>query len=395
MGLTRQNEVSGGPGAAGVRSGRRRDTVLRLLTDLFVLDGERQSAAERDSNEELMIELAGKAGVVVRQEVAERLACHNNPPRRLVRALAEDDIVVAGPLLRHSPALSEEELASIVLTTSVGHARAAAARPAFGAALSDAIIATEDPEAILTMLRNSCVTLSADGVRRLCRVAGANGAVVEALLKRGDLEPAALADLFWSAASQSREAILKRLAAQAVWPARPPRLNAPLRGVDAEDVKLAQEGLTKILLAGHVDDFRDLFRRAMGLTPELAARIMKDEGGEPFAIACRAAGFSLAAYTTLLILYNPAVGQSVQRVFALGGIYETIPQPLAWRLLEAWSAGARDKGQGRSALRGAVHEPVAVRTERSVETYAASRGGGRARTPMPRPAQRSAGGSGG
>jgi uncharacterized protein (DUF2336 family) len=375
--------------------------VLRILTDLFVIDGERQSAAERETNEELMINMVGEAGQVVRQEIAERLACHQNPPRRLVRALAAEDITVARPLLRHSPALSDEELAEIVLTTTVEHARAAAARPAFGTALSDAIVAMEDTEATLAMLRNPYAALSADGIRRLCRAAGSDDVIAEALLKRDNLEPAALASLFWHATSENREAILERLSEQAVWPAEQPRLNAPLRRVDAASLKLAQEGFSKILLAGRIDDFRDLFGRAMGIAPALAARIMKDEAGEPFAIACRAAGFPMATYTTLLILYNPAVGQSVQRVFALGGIYERIPPALAWRLLEAWSAkiAAREQpagiGEQSPARLGGVYEPVAMRTERTAATYAAARGGQRTRAPLPRPAERSSGGSAG
>ncbi|HSM19041.1 MAG TPA: DUF2336 domain-containing protein [Hyphomicrobiales bacterium] len=343
-----------------------------------------------------MIGLVGEAGQVVRQEIAERLACHQNPPRRLVRALAAEDIAVAKPLLRHTPALSDEELAEIVLTTSLDHARAAAARPAFGAALSDAIIALEDPEAILTLLRNPYAALSAAGIQRLCRLARSEKAIAEALLARNNLQPPVLASLFWQATSEGREVILEERSAQAVWADEQPRLNAPLRRVDAADLKLAQEGFSKILLAGRVDDFRDLFGRAMGITPALADRIMKDESGEPFAIACRAAGFPMSTYTTLLILYNPAVGQSVQRVFALGSIYERIPQALAWRLLEAWSVQMRDdappadsREQSSAALRGAVHDPVGMRTERSSATYSASRAGQRPRLPAARPAQRS------
>jgi len=395
MHLTRLDNVSGLPGAAGIWSGHRRDTMLLILADMFAVHGERQSAAERANNEELMIRLAGEAGLVVRQEVAERLARHQKPPRRLVRALAEDNIVVAKPLLRHSPALSDEELALIVLTTTVEHARAAAERPAFGAALGDAIVATEDREAILTILRNPYAALSQDGIRRLCRTASGVQDIVEALLKRDNLEPAVLAELFWYATSQSREAILVRLSAQALWPAEQPRLNAPLRQANAANLKMAEEGLSKLLLGRRIDDFRKLFSRAMGIGPSLSARIMKDDSGEPFAIACRAAGFSMAAYTTLLILYNPAVGQSVQRVFALGSIYETIPRALAWHLLEAWSARMGDRAQTAVALREAIHEPLAIRSERSANGYTRGRDGNRTRMPTARPFERFAGGSGG
>jgi uncharacterized protein (DUF2336 family) len=395
MHLTRIGNVPGMPGAAGTWGGQRRDTMLLVLADMFAVHGERQSAQERANNEELMVRLAGEAGLVVRQEVAERLARHRNPPRRLVRLLAEDEIVVAKPLLRHSPALSDEDLALIVLTTTIEHARAAAERTAFGAALGDAIVATEDQEAILTMLRNPYATMSQDGIRRLCRTASGVQDIVDALLKRDNLEPAVLADLFWYATSASREAILLRLSAHALWPAEQRRLNAPLRQADAANLKMAEEGLSKLLLGRRIDDFRNLFSRAMGIGPLLAARIMKDDGGEPFAIACRAAGFSMAAYTTLLILYNPAVGQSVQRVFALGGISETIPRALAWHLLEAWSARMGEGARAAIGLREAIHEPLAIRSERGVSGHALSRDGNRGRVPKARSFERSAGGSGG
>lgn len=388
MHLTRQHNVPSLPGAARTWGGHRRDTMLLILADMFAIHGERQSASERANNEELMVRLAGEAGLVVRQEVAERLAHHQKPPRRLVRALAEDDIVVARPLLRHSPALNDEELALIVLTTTIEHARAAAERPAFGAALGDAIVATEDHQAILTMLRNPYATLSQDGIRRLCRTAGGVQDIVEALLRRDNLEPAVLADLFWYAASQGREAILKRLSAQALWPVEQPHLNSPLRHADSANLKMAEEGLSKLLLGGRIDDFRNLFSRAMGIGPSLATRIMKDGSGEPFAIACRAAGFSMAAYTTLLILYNPAVGQSVQRVFALGSIYETIPRALAWHLMDAWSARMGDAAHLTFALREAVHEPLGIRTERGANGHTMARDGNRARTPKAQPLER-------
>lgn len=391
MHFTRTDIAPGGPGATATWESHRRDALLLILADLFVTHGERQSEKERESNEKLMIGLAAEAGLVMRQEIAERLACHERPPLRLVRELAEDDIAVAGPLLRHSPALGDEELAEIVLTTTVEHARATAERSAFDAVLGDAIIAIEDPEAILTMLRNPYAAFSEHGARRLCRLAGDIQGVVEALVKRDDLEMAALAELFWHAASDSREAILKRLSGQTWWPGDYPRLDAPLRYADEENLKMAEEGLARLLLGRRIDDFRTLFRRAMGIAPALAERIMQDDSGEPFAIACRAAGFSMSAYTTLLILYNPAVGQSVKRVFALGTVYETIPQALAWHLLEAWNAKFGDRAKPAFALREGIHEPHAVRTERTAGGYAPGREGNRPRMPVALPLERLAG----
>jgi len=404
MQFTQQDTVSSASRTAA-RGVHRRDMVLRILTDLFVVDGERQSEAQRKTNEDLMINLARESGSVIRREVAERLACHANPPRRLVRMLAADEIAVAAPLLRHSRALSDADLALIVLTGSVEHGRAVALRPALGAAVTDAIIAIEDAQAVSAMMRNPYAVLSEDGIRQLCRDGGDMAATVDALMTREHLQPEVMAGLFWHTAGANREVILARLTlrdAQAAWPDGLPRLNGALRSAGAADLQAAQEGLCKILLARRVDAFRDLFARALGVKPALGERIMQDEGGEAFAVACRAAGFSAEAFTSMLILYNPVVGKSVERVFAIGGAYDGIPRALAWRLLEAWNEKARDGDRERepaaaraeAPLRGAIHEAYAVRTERSAATYAAARGRPRPDAALPRPGQRSTGGSG-
>lgn len=375
MFLTQQDKITGLLGITD--SGpKRRDSVLRVLTDLFILDGDRQTPAEREMHEELMVNMALESGLVMRKEMAERLASHPRPPARLARLLAGDDIAVAGSLLRHSPALDDAALAEIVLTSSIEHARAAACRAMLGTASTDAIIALEDREAMLDVARNTDATLSADGISQLCRLAKNDAAMAQALLTRTDLRPELTVALFWYASSQLRETILERLAGEDIgmsaWLNAIPRLNAPVRHADAETLKSTHEGLSSILLSRRTDDFRDLFGRILGLKPALAQRILNDESGEPFAIACRAAQLSVECYTTLLILYNPVVGQSVQRVFALGGLYESIPGALAWRMLEAWNAGTRDEAPVQTPaaaatparMRGAIHDAFAVRTER-------------------------------
>ena len=373
----------------------RRDAVLRVLTDLFVLDGDRQAPDERARQEELMIALASEAGMVMRQEVAERLAPLANPPARLISMLARDIIAVAAPILRHCEGLEDLKIADIVLTTSVKHARAAAERALPGIATAEAIIAIEDREAILTLIANQNVIFSKAALERLCRLARNDAVIANKLMARGAMPPIAAATLFWSADSTRREAIIARLEKEPSWPLDLSQMQPPMRVADARSRHAAHRGLLAVLKAGRRDDFRAIFGRAMGLKPQLEERIFADKGGETFAIACRAAGFAEQEFATLLLLYNREIGSSVQRVFALRGFFAAVSEDLAWRMITAWNASlprksaatatagaspeqirtalhnaeivvAETAAQARPALplRGAMYEPVGVRAER-------------------------------
>lgn len=398
-------------GRAGIHGRQRRDSVLRVLTDLFVLDGDRQAPDERERQEGLMLALASEAGQVMRQEVAERLSRLAEPPQRLIQMLARDDIAVAAPLLRHCEALEDAAIAEIVLTTTVKHARAAATRLNPGIATAEAIVATEDQMAVLDLIKNTNVILSKAALEKLCQLARQDGKIATALVARGAMPPMAAATLYWGADSRRRAAILERLGREENWPGNLEGKKAPMRLADAKSQEAAHRGLLSILKAGRTEDFRTLFARAMGLHPALADRIFADTGGEPFALACAAAGFSEQNFATLLLLYNSEVGSSVERVSALRGMFGTLNTDLAWHMLDAWNASLRRKAATSEAqpgeapreqnasremtqLRGAVYEAVGVRAERVTAQPPArpARRSGDAAAQRPGIADRSAGG---
>lgn len=404
MQFGRRNEATAQRGGAEISGVHRRNTVLRILTDLIVMEADRHDGGDAAAQEELMIALIEEAGTVMHQEIAQRIALLKSPPRRLVNVLVRKDFEVAAPLLRQSAGLGDEELAEIVLTTSLDHARAIAALPAPGPATVDAIVAIEDREAILLLLRNESVRPSPDAAQELFRQAKTDPAIARALIGCQGLPARMLTELYWHASSIQRGQILTRLRmemAGGTWgrtdaPGQA-HLAAPLVRTDSKTRAAALDGFSAILRAGRTDAFRELFGRAAGLSAGLAARIVADESGEPFAIACRALGISAERFGELVILYNPSVGRSVNRVFALGKAYDQLPVDLAVRLVESWNAPAAAPARPEPAaapLRGPIHEAYAVRTGRSAATYASSQGR-RAEPAVRRPAERGSGTAGG
>lgn len=364
MHSTQQDRISGLLDVVGLGGPNRRDTVLRILTDLFILDGERQSPTEREMHEQLMLNMAAEAGMVMRRELAERLAPHPHPPGKLMRMLARDDIDVARPLLRHSTALDDATLSEIVNTTTPDHVYAIAERAVLGPRTCDAIIVNGDRSALIQICRNPLAALSSDSIKSLSKLAAQDPSIATALLARKDLRPELMIGLFWQADSERRRTVLAKLGEMeggpGTWRQGIPPLKAPIRQADTAARKAVQEGLAAILVARRSDEFRAMFAQVLGIKPSLARRIMNDVGGEPFAVACRAIGFTLETFTTMVILYNPAVGQSVERVYGLGNLFNKIPDSVAWHLLEAWNLASKEEKPADAmpvmALREAIHD---------------------------------------
>jgi hypothetical protein len=91
--------------------------------------------------------------------------------------------------------------------------------------------------------------------------------------------------------------------------------------------------------------FNKLLQGGLGLSQEQAERIVADPSGEPLLIAAKALAMPSVALQRILMFIDPAIGESVQRVFDLAGLYERISADAAHKII--------------ASLRG--HEPVRAR----------------------------------
>jgi uncharacterized protein (DUF2336 family) len=77
----------------------------------------------------------------VRTELANRLAPVANAPLKLIRTLAnDDDIAVAGPVLKLAPRLQEADLVDLATTKSQAHLLAISVRQVLGEAVTDVLV---------------------------------------------------------------------------------------------------------------------------------------------------------------------------------------------------------------------------------------------------------------
>ena len=131
-----------------------------------------------------------------------------NAPRGLVGQLAhEDEIAIAGPLLRRSPVIDEQMLIEIASEKSQGHLLAMAERPTLSSNLTDVIVARGDRNVVRRTAGNAGANFSPDGYSTLIKRAGQDGVLTIRLGQREDLSPDQLKDLL----SGSIDVVRRRL----------------------------------------------------------------------------------------------------------------------------------------------------------------------------------------
>jgi uncharacterized protein (DUF2336 family) len=128
------------------------------------------TAAEPESAElDLRLWKLLKAGSpILRAEMADLLAHVTNGPRRTLRALAHDpDPEVAGPVLRHSPAISDVAIAEMARCKGDKHLEAMAGRGRLNEKIAGILTRRGGASVLKTLARNRTAALSADARHRL------------------------------------------------------------------------------------------------------------------------------------------------------------------------------------------------------------------------------------
>src|SRR5258706_1260779 len=101
---------------------KRRAEATRRIIELFLMGAANFRPDHVDLFDGILIDLVPHTETAARADLAERLSVLHNAPRALVGQLArEDEILIAGPLLRRSPLLDEAALVEIARLQGQGH----------------------------------------------------------------------------------------------------------------------------------------------------------------------------------------------------------------------------------------------------------------------------------
>jgi hypothetical protein len=283
------------PKLEGLDSLARRDgvdirpTLVRVLTDLYVQKAAHSGEEERHYTE-LVLRLIDSVDLATRAAVARKIAGYAGAPPAVARRLARDSIEVAEPILRQCGALSSADLAAIVRDFGPSHAAIIAARET--AKPAQRLIA-EPPK-----------------TPRVDRPARENSEI-------------GIADLFFSADSAARRTLLTSLgnadteAPQSVLPLE------TIRALEAAALGRDRGGLTTLI------------ESALSLTRTQAERFVQDDSGEPLLVAAKALAMPPVVLQRVLMFIDPAIGESVARVFDLAAFYERMSADAAHKIIDS------------------------------------------------------------
>jgi uncharacterized protein (DUF2336 family) len=167
---------------------RRRGEIAHAISQLFFQDAANLRPDVIDLFDNLLIDLVPHAELASRVDLAERFSRLNNAPRHLVSQLArENEIAVAGPVLRHSPVLDDAALVEIARLKGQGHLLAMSERPTLSAVITDVLVERGDRDVVRRAAGNSGAVFSPGSYSELIKRAAQDGVLTLRIGQRSDL----------------------------------------------------------------------------------------------------------------------------------------------------------------------------------------------------------------
>jgi len=352
-------------------SEKRRD-LLRDITDVFMAAPDRYTPSELQHFDVIMSRSAEQVEMVLRREIAERLADAPSAPKGLIRQLAHDEITVAEPVLRRSEALNDDDLVGVIRQCGQAHMEAITKRREVTRKLASELVERGDEGVLICLAENRGAKFGAVSMEKMVGHARSVKALQKPLAERFDMPAPLLTKMYFFVSSALKKEILKRsdtldpaLIDEAVKTSRQNILDRAARDAQAE-VSDARKFVAEKIAAGAVNEnllkelidqrqgtaFVLAFSHLIGVDSSTAQSMLKDKSWEALAIACRASCLERATFAKIVFgLQREADQQS--KALRILDLYQKIPQDAAGRVMRFWRAPAK---AAASAAAGAAEQ---------------------------------------
>ena len=342
-----------------VRNGdpERRAEAARRIAALFLQDAASLRPRHVELFDGLLTDLVPHAEIRERAELAGRLSLLTNAPRLLAGQLArENDILVAGPLLRRSPVLDEQTLLDIANAKGQGHLLAMSERAVLSTALTDVMIRRGDREVVRRAAGNAGAQFSEHGFSELVRRANWDGVLTLTVGQRDDLSDRHLKELLarsldvvrrrlFDIANPERQAAIKQAMAEMTDAAE--RLDSRRDFVPAQRTILslhAAGGLTEGAVLGfakawHYEEAVAALAALSGVKITTLDRLLSGDRHDPILILGKTVGFDWATVRALILLrYGPNQSPSAADLEAARGNFARLMPSTAERVVNFWKS---------------------------------------------------------
>jgi uncharacterized protein (DUF2336 family) len=346
-------------------SDKRRE-LLEGVTDLFLDPGPGLNAGEQNIAAEILSQVAREVEREVRARLSYRLADLENAPVDLIRQLASDEIQVARPLLERSGALSDQDLVEIINRQGKEQHMSVTNRARVSAGVSEALVAKGDDEVVLALVQNNGAEFSRNTMEVMVDRSETSDNLHKPLLSRRDLPPDLMHNMFWWVSAELKKHILteayvdEAVVDQMLAEAERGMTSEAEEGEDKLNQiertvrrrmrlgQLNQDALVQYLRRGQVAEFVAALGYLTGVDQKTARRIVFTPGHEAVAVACRAKGFDLFTFSTIVLLLDgddenqAETGMEKQlrrpeEVAHLLELYKQVPIETAKRAMRFWA----------------------------------------------------------
>lgn len=297
-----------------------RAELTAAVTELLNMElSERESELIAD----VLISLIRQAETDLKQAMAERLSVIDNVPLRLALQMANDEIAVAGPMLRNSNVLGDLDLIYIVKSKSADYWRAIAERKKLSDKVMNILAETQDFETALTLTKNNNITLSEHTLGILSSIAQGSDVLAQPLLRRDEVDAELARALYQYVGDELKRFITqtfplgseetKDIIDETVEELKSATQQRPFYP-SSETIKTAlgyqHKGhldvglMLSALQRAQIDVFVAQFAAFCGLTPETTLDILSQKNGQGLAIACRAVDIDKTDFVSMFLLTN-------------------------------------------------------------------------------------------
>ena len=342
-------------------SGDRRRELLREVSNLFVEGADRHTIREIVLFGEILGRLLEKAPLDDRIAVANQVAPLERTPRRVALLLANDEFVVASPVLEQSPALTDADLLKVICTRGDQHRVAIARRPTLTELITDVLIERGNMEVLITLTENQGACISEDGFLGLAGKVTENTALGEALSLRSEL-PAHIAKRIVAVLSSKARGRLdwllhrdKEQATQIVRHAvgemsasrekfRRNRLETKVIVSDLQKGKRRIDPVVDdLVFQGRMVDLAGLLAELVSLPEAHVSNALIREDSTAIAFVCRSLDISETTYGRLAQLRCERLGMHTALAAAMVQEYATLTRSMSDRALRFHKLAIRSK----------------------------------------------------
>lgn len=296
----------------------RRAEAVRRISDLFVQGASAFHSDHVALFDGVLLKLVPVSDVESRSELARRFSSIANAPPQLIAQLVQDeDIGIAGPLLRRSMLIDEPTLVELARQRGQTHLMAISERSTISPPITEVIVRRGDRDVVRKVAGNAGAEFSTAGFNGLIRRAAQDGVLAMTVGGRDDLSPVRLKDLL----ACSTDLVRRRLF-ESARPSAKIAINRAMRELAGEptqpvmqrDYAPAQRAMVALLNSGALNEATLLgFAKAFQYEETVAAlsvmaavristldQLMSGQRHDPVLILGKALGFGWATVRALI-----------------------------------------------------------------------------------------------